>query len=76
MAFLTKKKKYNVSCSSEIKKSFPFTRACPATVADYKHKFRCAVCDKNFSLAAAGAEDVCRHSETKTPKDNARQRAS
>ena len=76
MAFLTKIKKYNVSCSSKIQKSFSFTRSCPAKVADYKHKFRCTVCDKNLSLAARGAEDIRCHSEKKTSKDNARQRAS
>ena len=44
-------------------------------MADYKHKFRSAVCDRSFSLAAGGVDEVHPHSETKTHKYNARQKA-
>ena len=39
------------------------------------NKFCSAVCDRNFSLAAGGVDEVHPHSETKTHRDNATQKA-
>ena len=47
------------------KKKILFTTLCPALVADYKHKFRCIVCDKNVTYAAGGEDNVRHHSERK-----------
>ena len=55
---------------------FLFTASCPATAADYRHKFRCTVCNKMFSLRVGGADYVRRYSETKTHNDNAKQKAT
>ena len=76
MASLMKKKKCNVSYSSELQKSFPFTTSCPATIPVYNYKFLCRVCDKTFSCVTEGANDVGRPLDAKTHKENARKTKS
>ena len=63
-----KKRKYKCVFSADIGKNCPYAKPCMPNVADYKHKFHCKICRKNFTLASGGLNDVVKHGNTATHK--------
>ena len=56
-----KKRKYKCAFNADIQKTCTYAKPCKPIVTDYKHKFHCKICVKDFSLAAGSINDVMKH---------------